>query len=321
MVFVKVVCRLILLSGLGLGVYSCSAYRVFPVEVLNPAKVYLEPNKHIALLNRNLIMESSVGTLLKKYDDINRDNLVLEFANGMNHVFTEVNFFEPLLPLSVEVEKLWEHEYLPPPMNADSIRHLAEQYGLDYIAVVELQYYKTNRQNFMDDWFVRLYEAASGRVIDSVLLSGQLDWEVMESEELQTYILAGAWDRGAEYAQRIVPYWEQTGRRVYRSGKVLRLGDAFYKGDKIDEAEQVWQAAMRLSPTLAVRAAMNLAWLAENSGEFRKAADLLWKAREIVQTHHLKGDDVNYLEQYIRIMEIRISQAELLERQIIPEQD
>lgn len=313
------VCRLILLGGVGMGVFSCSTYRTFSVEILQPAKVYLEPGTHIALLDRNLKSEGSVGRLLGKYADMDRHNLFLEFANGMKQVFAGAPFFDTLIPLAVETERLWEQEHLPRPMNADTIRHLAEEFNLDYIAVVELQYYRSEQKSFRNIWFVRLYEATNGQIIDSVLLSSQLDWDRVEEMEFPTSVLDGAWDKGVEFAQRIMPYWEETERRVYDGGKVLGMGDAFYKDDKMEEAEQVWQGAMQLSPKMALRAAINLAWLAENAGEFRKAADLLEEARKLAYLHHLRGNDVNYLQQYIRLIDLRIKRNQILDRQIIPE--
>lgn len=316
MVFMKTVSRLTGIAALVLGGQACSPYRTLSVEILQPAEVYLEPNHRLALLDRNFITPSQTGSLLETCGGISRRDLFVEFVHGMNQVLGETHFFDTLLPLGMETETRWEDDRWPGPIEPDSVRELGTECKADYLAVVEMQFYKPGRHDFADQWGIRLYETASGRPVDSVLLASTHAWNMQDEEDLKTDLLGAAWDKGAELARRIVPYWEKTVRRVYCSGKTLRLGDAFYQENRLAEAEQVWQGARQLAPKIALRAMINLAWLAENAGEFQRASGLLEEAGKFAADQHMEGEEVSYLRQYMDMIDLRISKANILDRQL-----
>ena len=102
--------------------------------------------------------------------------------------------------------------------------------------------------------------------------------------------------------RHLVPSWQKTQRRVYTSGKVLRLGDTFLRHGDSEEAFNIWTGALKLTPKTAVQAGINLGWLYENAGDFEQARDILSECRKLAEENKLKGEEVNYLKDYLEII-------------------
>lgn len=301
------------------GAFSCSGYRTLSVDVMQPAKVGIEPGIPIALMDRNIRVSDDIHHLLAKYGDIDRNNLFVEFVDGMRYVLEESNFSDTLVPLMFQEVTLHEKGFFPLPMEADTVKSLCRRFGVGYLAVLELQYYRTAGQQLNNNWLLRLYRADSGCPIDSLALCNHIGRHTDHTEEFLENVLAGAWEKGSEYARRIVPYWEPTGRRVYNGGKVLRLGDYYLREGNIDKAIEVWSAALKLSPKIAIRAAIDLAWIYENAGDFRQAAGILEEAEDLAESRELKNAAVDYLRKYVQVIHQRIEKSKVLDRQVAPQ--
>lgn len=317
MVFIKILCRLTI-GGLCILLFSCTTYRTLYIEVMEPAKVQLKPGGRMALIDRNIQYGKPIHHLFSNQEGVGRGDVYVQFARGISSVFSAVSPSDSLLPLAVEKATKWKKDVFPAQIIKDSVRSLCRKFGLDYLISIEMQYYNADREKLNNNWFIRLYES-DGKVIDTMLLTHQMRWKEWGEEEFEYLILGGAWDKGAEYGRRIIPYWEETERRVYHSGNILRLGDAYFRDGKIDEAIKVWSGAMQLSPKTALRAAVNLAWIYENAGDFEGALNLLEEVRTGTKNKKINERDKEYLDQYIQVIRQRIEKGKILDQQIVPE--
>lgn len=154
--------------------------------------------------------------------------------------------------------------------------------------------------------------------VDSVVLEERLPEEsfTIDSYDLLDYLAGLFWDAGVSYAHRLVPTWNAVERRIYRQGRVLALGEAYWRNGQDAEAEEVWQRASRLSGKTAVQAYVNLAWLQESREDFARALVLLCEAERIVQEEHVSGGVADYVDEYIRILEKRLRERDILSQQM-----
>ena len=113
-----------------------------------------------------------------------------------------------------------------------------------------------------------------------------------------------------------MPTWNAVERRIYRQGRVLALGEAYWRNGQDAEAVEVWQRASRLSGKTAVQAYVNLAWLQESREDFTRALELLREAERIVQEENVSGGVADYVDEYIRILEKRLRERDILSQQM-----
>lgn len=282
-----------------------------------PAKIVLESGKKVALLDRNIGYPDYQKRFINYIPELNRASVFQEFSNGINHVLTGSNYLDTALLLQEKGNSFVAHSTLPQPLTPDSIRSLCETFHVDYLISVELQFYKMENRDseLKNNWFIRLYAKDKASPLDSVLLQDKINEVFTGNEEFAYHILDGTWRLGANYAERIVPHWEQTERRVYRKGKVLGVGDACLQANNPEEAYRIWIGAMQLPGKTAILAAINLAWLYENNTDFESALSFLLQAQQMVLTVKIDTEEKNYLEQYIRMIKKRITDKKLLDQQ------
>lgn len=118
-----------------------------------------------------------------------------------------------------------------------------------------------------------------------------------------------------EYAGRIVPHWKESERRIYRFGKVVRMGYIYYKAEKLDEAIDIWSVAGQ-SPSQAIKSGLNLAWVYENAGDMEQALQILQTTKQLAEKENIHNKTTVYLDEYLKIVEKRAEQVERLDEQI-----
>lgn len=292
---------------------SCSAYRSLQIEVLQPASIEVERGKRVAFMDRNIRQEDSP---LLFVDPESEKSLFREFARGINHVFTEMEY-DTLILLAERDRTLLPENVYPYTIPTDTVNSLCRKFNMEYIISLEMQYYEVRRHIVTCKWLVRLYKSGCHAPLDSIILSGFLpDMEYEDMDLLFQDIQIACWDKGASYAKRITPYWEQTERRVYGQGKVLGLGDVFLQEGKTEEAIRIWKGACELSGKRAIQAGINLAWVYEDSGDFARALGFLEWAEKLAGENRINNQTTVYLQEYLQIIRQRIEQQKILDQQI-----
>lgn len=292
---------------------SCATYRVLEVEVLQPAQIQIEQGKRIALLDRGIRKENSPIIFSDPLGDM---ELVSEFASGINSITTAMEYDTILMLMGKERFFLKDNLY-PFLLSADSVKSWCNKFKVDYLISIDMIYYEKSRYYLNNKWKISLYKNNAVTVLDSITLVSLLpNQEYEDSDFLLQDLHVAYWEQGAKYARRIIPYWEQTERRVYHRGKVLSLGAVLLNNGKIDEAVEVWDGARKLSDKTAIQASINLAWVYENAGEFDYALNLLQEAKNTAEQKGIQNETTIYLEKYIQTIQKRIQQQEILNKQI-----
>ena len=312
MVFAQILRRLIILSAASVMV-SCATYRVLDVEILQPAKIQIEPGRRMALLDRGLRKENSPIVFSEPLGDV---ELIREFANGLNSVMTEMEYDTVLMLMGKERFFVKDNVY-PFLLPADSVSAWCSKFNVDYIISLDMVYFEKKGYYLGAKMKVSLYKNDAQTALDSITLDRLLPYSEYEDTDLLLQDLHVIfWDQGEKYARRIIPYWAETTRRVYNHGKVLGLGDVLLKKGKTDEAIEIWEGALKLSDKMAIQASINLAWIYENAGNFDYALTLLQEAKTLAEQKGIHNQDIIYLEKYIQTIQQRIQQQEILNQQI-----
>lgn len=315
MVFTQILYKLTLIAfccGLSSG---CVSYRKIKVEMLEPAEVVLKENSLLAYLDRNIIYKPDtlppLWNIRKQVPEI--------FGEGLNGGLFYAEPTDTAIVMKEKKSSYYRGAY-PPSIDPEMLTKLNEKLGVDYIVSLECHYLERqdNKNNYK--WFIRLYDAEVGQTVDSLVMSSKVT-NSKDIYTLQDDILQKTWDKGLEYAERIVPHWKESERRIYRSGKVVRMGYIYYKADKIDEAIGIWSVAERISPSQAVKAGLNLAWVYENEGDMEQALQILKATRQLAEREHLENKTTLYLDKYLKIVEKRAEQIKLLDQQIKNDSD
>lgn len=314
MVLTQIIRRLIIISVVVVFSTSCASYRTIQIEVLRPAQIQVEAGKKIALLDRNIHRKDGPIVFQDKTEEA---GLIKDFARGMNYVLVEMNY-DTIIPLPghkrVEIGK----GLCPFPLPMDTILTLGNQYLADYIVSLELQYYVLGRYTIECKWGIRLYKWGESEPLDFIVMSNVIDQPVYpdDSKYLLEAIRGAFWDEGAAYARRIIPYWEETERRVYHHGKILRLGDVLWQNGNTEEAMKLWKAAYEKSDKTAIPAGINMAWALENKGDFDSALKYLQEVEKLAKHEKVREDISVYIRKYIKNIKLRIEQRDILEQQM-----
>lgn len=318
MVFIKIFCRLI--AGIALSFcVSCMGFREFSVEILQPSAIPLPTGKHIALLDRNIWLKDSVINLNQEdFKELQRESFN-QYYRGMSYIAAENGFSDTIIRIPQPDMASFERGNRPSVLSADSVWRLCRNYNADYIVSIETtSFFAANkRQTLILERAVNLYSPLTDDLLDTVVQKGKFQPKEGAYIEFDDIII-DCWDQGADYAKRIIPCWKKEMRRVYTKGKVLYLGDSFFKENKYEQALQIWQSALKISSRTAIRAGINLAWLYESTGEFDAALNILEQTLQLVQEKSLKYKEVQYAQKYKQMLIQRIAQNPILELQITP---
>ncbi len=317
MVPVKIFRRLVWGSMVLAGI-SCRGYRQLSVEVLQPSLIPVSTEKRIALLDRNIWRKDSVVVMAGDIFGELQQDVSREFYRGMSYIAAGNGFSDTIIRLPLSCPVILEKGEQPVALSADTVWDLCRKFKADYIVSIESSaFVEPSNRSLNWERTVYLYSPFSGQFLDSVVLTGK--FRVMENAyTLYEDIVIDSWDQGENYAKRIMPYWSEMVRRAYVRGKVLRLGYSYLKAEKEEQALQVWEGALKLSGRMAVRAAVNMAWVYERAGHFSRAIKILEQISQSAQSGGIKCEELQYVREYLKILTRRIEDGDLLELQAIP---
>lgn len=308
MVFTQIFCWLIVAIGSCCFLAGCSAYRTVRIETLEPAKFFLERGNRIAFLDRNIFSQVDSAQIA-----LSQKMIAKSFSDGINDGLVSA---EPSnTPIILEqIDASGSKDHLPEMLEYQQIVRLCSKFKMDYIVSLENHFLQRKDKKYHYSWLIRLYHYSSFTPVDSCVFENKLS--KTKKDELMDELMETSWKTGVKYAERILPYWKESERRVYRNGKALRLGDMFYRSGQLDEAIKVWSAARQISVEEAVRAIFNLAWVHENAGDIEMAAQLLKEAEQLAKGQNIRPKDADYLKEYLKIINLRIENIKLLDNQI-----
>ena len=293
--FVRKLGRMLGVAAAVLGLAGCAGYRTLEVSVLEPGRLELEKtNLRVMFLDRKLVHESDERTAADLYRAVNlRRDDVVDLYRAVNLRRDDVVdcLFDGLRdglrngarPVSLTKGLGLSPRYIPDdttpaPLTAEEIRRGRGAGAFDYVLGVEYCDFRLDgwdRIYLDDNVLLRLYRVADGKVVDEVLSDtlGGDDWASGGDDYAK--ICNFFYGKGWAYAERMVPTWRPAWRRVYLGNRVLSLGNYYFEREQYADARTVWTAALEGRPLVAVKAAVNLAWLYEREENYAAGAALL----------------------------------------------
>ncbi len=315
---IKILCRLTFYGWLfPVLCTSCVGYRVFQVDVLEPAGVTLGKDKKIGFWDRNIRPQCDSSFLLNRYPGISSDELSYVFYSALQEALGESET-DSLQSIVGKEKRYVPDQDIPAPVASVTLMEIGRRFGMDYIVSLEKIGYRVDRpEKYVKfDLFLRLYDCGQGEVLDSVLYEYDLKEALVNEYELTEYVNGMIGEQGTEYARRLKPYWLAVDRRIYNGGRVLKMGDVFFQHHDWEQAKRLWEAATRLTFRQAIRGYLNLAWLYEMEGDFFMAGQMLQKGIDIAEEKGLDNADTDYLKMYMKVIVKRIKDKALLDSQI-----
>lgn len=318
MVFAQILRRFLIGSVLltGILVASCTSFRTFPIEVLKPAPISLEKGSRVGYWNRNVCCDPDSIMALCNYEGMTPADLSFLFYTGLNSVWQEIKG-DTLSALSGTTTIYMDKDTIPVAVSYPELQKIFAAFGLDYLVTLEQCTYRLDKDlgSVYNHYYIRLYSRFTEHPIDSAIYRGELTYFVPEDNSYE-YVGEDAWKIGQEYAYRLLPSWAETERRIYNRQKVLKMGDVLFRENKTEQAVSLWTAATKLSPAIAVQAYINLAWVDENEGNFEGAIRQLETAGKIAKENKLINADVQFLEEYRKILKKRIQEIQQVDEQL-----
>lgn len=313
MVFTQILCWLTVITGSCYFFPGCVAYHTMRIETLEPAQVMLESEGRLAFLNRNLLYRADSTAHISVRNAYSFDDVPTAFSDGLNGGLA---FAEPIDSVIVvkNTDRTYCKDSLPSAILPEIVEKICSKFGIAYLISLECHFYQQMDKKAYHKWYVRLYDS-QGVIIDSALIKNEMK-SSKNTFVLQDEILMKSWDNGKEYAERITPHWAETERRIYRTGDILRLGYLYFRLGQTDEAIKAWSVAQHFSTGEAIRASINLAYLYENGEDMENAVRVLREAVQMTKENDVTGKDVTYLEKYLKIIEKRIENTDVLNYQI-----
>ena len=284
---------------------------------MEPARLTLRQDNKIGFWDRNIRPQCDSSFLLSRYPGISSDELAYVFYSALQEALGESGT-DSLQPIAGKDKRYVPDQSLPSPVAPLTLNELGRHFGMDYIVSLEKIGYRVDmpEKYVKHDLFLRLYDCALGEILDSVFYENDLREAMVNEYELVDYINGMIEEQGTKYARRLKPYWLAVERRIYNSGRVLKMGDLFFLRNDQEQAKRLWKAATRQTPRQAVRGYLNLAWLYEMEGDFFMAGQMLQKGMEVAEEKGLDNADTDYLKMYMKVIVKRIKDRALLDRQM-----
>ncbi len=300
---------------------ACASYRTLDVSVLKPGELKLESsNVRVMFLDRKLIHRSDSFTERTLYEvlGLRRADVVECFYDGLKDGLQ--NSVKPMaLTKALGISSRYMADSMvPAPMTKKEIAEVNKLGNCNYLLAIEYCDFglDSRGQIFLDDnILLRLYRVSDGQVVD-VVSSDTLGPEtrVYGDDDVAT-VCNFFYNKGWSYAERMVPSWVPVERRIYLGNRMLKIGDYYFSAGNVDDARKIWTSSLNMKPRVAVKAAVNLAWLHEQQENYEAAKQLLEAALKTLpegKDQHLRA----YVKDYIQALEQRIKDNDKITEQL-----
>lgn len=310
----------VIMGILLLGINACTSYREISIDVLKPANLDLEEGEKIVFVDRKVIhrSDSLSATDLIRELGLTRGDLVEFFYDGLKDGLQWGM-------KSMKLEKVYgvtpnyvvdHHEVLP--LSDAEIDYLIDEKEAAYLLSVEYCKFRlvNNRVVLDDNMLIRLYDAENKNLVDALGSEKLLSKVRLDPMDYTSSIREFMYQKGWSYAEHLVPVWIPANRRIYMDNRLLKMGYYFFELGDFEQAEEMWMTALNQRPSIAAKAAVNVAWLYERTGNFEDASRLLERTRDIYGNNKKKKELDRYIDQQIKILKQRSEDDKKLMNQL-----
>ncbi|MDR2130216.1 MAG: hypothetical protein LBP56_03460 [Odoribacteraceae bacterium] len=313
--------RAVITGMICMALAGCGGYRVLRVEVLKPAALALPVEGVILFADRGIVHEGDTlhAGELEEILGVTRDDLVEHLFLGLQEGLQRGEGERTVERTGERERSLVADSVVPPPLAPDEARAIAGEGKAAYLLTVDYCKFRRDRGNRVeldDNTLVRVYDAASGALLDT-LTSGRLAaTERLTAEDYSGSIRAFFYQKGWSLAGYLAPAWVPEERRIYTGRGLLDLGAYLLDNGHEARAMETWRAALRRGTSRAARAAVNVAWLLEREGEFEEAARLLDATLERAEGARVRASLLAYIRSRAAALKQRHEDSEQLTNQL-----
>lgn len=331
---------------------SCTSVKYTNIEVLIPSGVvYPTGVQNVVLVNNAAIQpgdrghENYINAVYKRGEKLikmDSDTLELDSTgftclyNTANHI-KEAEFFNDLMVHSVQLDSS-SYYYLDQKLSTRKAKELLKEYNADVlISLDQLSYgskitvnelyqgfydFATLDVDFLAVW--RIYYGDRKHKTQKVIISDTIFWEfepangylrVMPRAQAVSEAL---WLAGELSGKKLAPHWEEVQRLYYSGGNTyFKLADRYYKQGEWDEASDLWEYIyLTYKHPKKSRAAVNMAYIMELSGDLNKSMEWINKALAAYRaSSYYNNEEYKMILKYKRVIQKRLLDENLLIRQ------
>ena len=316
---------------------SCSTYEPIQIQILKPASINISGDiKKVLFINHAVYTKSSF--INNSNETIKNENLdsirTSEYFNGLYEVFSNSPRFEVVNSNPVYIAKLIYNERFKSldwntidTLCIDSSADAAivlENFQVQYSPKIPVHYnqeygYYIGTLEMDNSSLWKIYVPTIHKVEDDYLLMDTLFWdgygdyenEVLEQlPSIKDAVMQSCNYAGNKYGLRIAQTWETKNRYlIYCENKDFRTAFNLAKQDKWEDAIELWKKyPYGKRKRLAAYAAYNLAVASETLDHLDIALE--WASKSYLINKN------SYVEKYIKILENRKSEKEVIEKQL-----
>ncbi|MBR8537583.1 hypothetical protein KDU71_18585 [Carboxylicivirga sediminis] len=302
-----------------LSLFSCKSYEVMYFDVLRPAQYSVSPTiASVVIVDNaypfnpdNAHVASVMGEMVR-LDTVRVDTFTTVIIAELKKELERRRFFDTVFVDTIKYNPGYSgkpYRQLTPAQiveicnqyNADAVLSLAgAEYGTAItVEDMEAEYYATMDVSGQVYW--RLFDGYSAEGLHAKLQRDTLYWDgvgvdvnssVGSFPSLKEATIEVAAYLGNEFADEVVPYWEQISRKVYTAGNVHFVNAAEWLAkDNRFEAEKLWGFVYEHGNSREKgRAANNIAVSLETRGELKLAMEWAYKSYEAFQAKGVTGN-------------------------------
>ncbi len=350
--------KILYLSVILLVFASCDTLRYTKIEVMLPAEVQYPPEaQKVVLVNNTSPQPGTVGhtTYIERYfmrtnrmkkadvDTINVDSLGFACLYNTANVLNKSNFFN-----GVEVypyRTFSSRNYYPETkLDRKKADNIFKSTGADVIISLDRLSYESKiivreyeRQVYEDPtldvnlnlvWRIhypnRQQKVERIQVQDSLYWESQLQGMYYRLIPREEAVSEAVWYAGEKSAQKLAPYWSEVERFYFAGGSThFKLANEYYKKGDWKEAADLWEYIYLSSKKMKkARAALNLAYINEISGDLEKANEWVNKSYEEYRDQGLVySTEYDLVRSYRKILRQRLNDESRLKTQFGEEEE
>jgi hypothetical protein len=324
--------KILIITLIVLIIQSCASYEPIKIQVLKPAQIKV-PSEilKLVIINHSVQKDTLSNNFKTKELKFNNDSILTsEYFSGLLDVLLNSPRFEianqtPFYIEKSSKDKFEQIDWLTIDMlckdnNADAALVL-ENYQLLYSDQIPLNYvdnYLHGVLQIENNSIWKIYEPSKMKVPEDFLLSDTLFWDgfgyhydqvAQQLPAIKDALLQSCNYAGKKYGERISQTWSTKNRYIINcENKDFRMAFMLINENKWEEAIELWKKyPYGKNIRLASFAAYNLAVATEALDNI--GASLEWAAKSYFLNKN------SYVENYIKILEKRKLEKDLIESQ------
>jgi len=289
---------------------SCGGYREIQVDVLRPAGLEMgEKPSYLVFLDRKFVHHADVADahVLERALGLSREKVVRCFYDGLRDGFRE-GVRKVTLEQAIGLRNTVVEDTMIPPLLSPMEVQTTGKYGVaSHVLTLDYCRFRLDDGRIVldDNLLLHLYRVTDGQVVDTLHSTWTEEDESYFGQDDATAICNFFYRKGRDCAAEITPSWMKTKRRIYTGNRWLKMGYYYLKEERFKDAYRLWSALLDERSSRAARAAVNMAWLYEQQGNFRGALNLLEAATKQLRSESKRGELLEYIESAIEVLRQR----------------